>query len=109
MTTTPTKTANPKRVRAGKANRAKRKGLSAAGRERLRQAALMSKPWRFATGPRSPEGRARVALNGKLRQRGPRSMREIRADLADLRGLIEIMAQARQVIGEMPASEQVFA
>jgi hypothetical protein len=86
---------NPRRTAAGRLNRQKRKGLTPAGRERLRQAALRNRPWRFATGPRTPAGKARVALNGKIRQLGPRSVREIRRDLAGLRRLVNEMCAAR--------------
>src|SRR5437016_5180968 len=63
---------NPKRVLAGKLNRAKRLGLTPAGREKLRRLALEHRPWRFSTGPRTPEGKAKVAANGRKSQRGPR-------------------------------------
>jgi hypothetical protein len=62
---------SPRRVAAGKMNWARRGPLSAAGRERLRQAALRNKPWEYSTGPRTPAGRAKSAKNGKCRQRGP--------------------------------------
>jgi hypothetical protein len=58
---------NPRRVAAGRQNRAKRKGLTPAGRERLRQAALRSRPWQFVTGPRTAAGTARSAQNGRSR------------------------------------------
>jgi hypothetical protein len=83
---------------AGRLNRAKRKGLTPQGRERLRQAALKNRPWRFATGPRSPAGKARVALNGKTRQKGPLSVREIKRDLAGLLGLLADMRANRRVV-----------
>src|SRR5579871_3935548 len=76
---------NPRRVAAGKRNRAKRKGLTAKGRERLRQAALQNQPWRFSTGPRTPAGKARVAAGARARKKGPLSVRELRAELANLR------------------------
>ena len=66
---------NPRRVAAGKRNQAKRQGLTAEGREKLRQNALVSEPWRQSTGPRTPEGKARSAQNGKVRQRGAVSTR----------------------------------
>ena len=79
---------NPRRVEAGRLNRAKRRGLSDAGRERLRQAALAGKPWEHSTGPKSIEGKAASAANGKVRQKGPQSVRELRAELVEVHGLL---------------------
>ena len=62
---------NPRRVEAGRRNRKKWKGFTPEGLERLRQAALTNRPWEHSTGPRTPEGKARVAANGKARQKGP--------------------------------------
>jgi hypothetical protein len=31
----------------------------------MREWALKNKPWRFSTGPRTPEGKARFAENGR--------------------------------------------
>jgi hypothetical protein len=78
---------NPRRVVAGKRNRAKRQGLSLAGRERLRQAAPLHRPSRFSTGPRTPAGKGRVAAACRARKKGPLSVRELRAELAALRAL----------------------
>jgi hypothetical protein len=91
---------NPRRVAAGKLNRAKWKGFTPAGRERLRKAALLNRPWRFATGPRTPEGKARVAAGCRARRKGPLSVRELRAELADLRAVATEMREARQLAGE---------
>jgi hypothetical protein len=73
----------------------RREGLQPGGRERLRHAALANQPWRFSTGPRTPEGKARVALNGKLRQAGPFSVRELRKGLVGLRDLAESLRELR--------------
>lgn len=94
---------NTKRVAAGRLNRMKRKGLTPEGRERLRQVALRNQPWRFSTGPRTPEGKARSALNPKKQQKGPISVRQLRVQLADLRGLVEEMQGGRQLAAEMRA------
>jgi hypothetical protein len=83
------------RSAAGKANRAKRRGLTPEGRERLRQAALTNQPWKFATGPRSAAGKLKAAANGRRRQVGPVSVRALRAELAGLRSLVEGLAEAR--------------
>jgi hypothetical protein len=94
---------NPRRVHAGRMNRLKRKGLTPGGREKLRQAALKTKPWRFTRGPKTPEGKAKSALNGKKRQLGPRSVREIRADLAGLRDLLREMREGCKVAEDATA------
>src|SRR5438132_2591461 len=86
---------NPRRVAAGRANRAKRKGVTADGRERLRLAALKNQPWRFSTGPRTAAGKAKVAQNGKSRQQGPLSIKQIRAEVAGLGGLVRKMRDCR--------------
>ena len=91
---------DPKRVLVGRLNRMKRKGLTPQGREKLRQTALLQQPWRFSTGPRTPAGKARVALNGKVRQLGIRSIREIKADLADVRNLLREMREGRTQVSE---------
>ena len=82
---------DPRRVLVGRLNRMKRKGLTPQGREKLRQSALLRQPWQFSTGPRTPAGKAQAALNGKRRQLGVRSVREIKADLADVRSLLREM------------------
>jgi hypothetical protein len=97
MTVQPPRPPNPKRVAAGKRNRALRKALTPAGLQRLREHALKHKPWRFSTGPTTAAGKARMAANGKKRQIGPRSVREIRADLADLRDLMDQMRASAQM------------
>ena len=68
------------------------------GRERLRQAALLNRPWLHSTGPRTAEGKAKVAMNGKASQKGPRSVRQIKADLGELRGLPRDRKEARRVL-----------
>jgi hypothetical protein len=87
---------NLKRVAAGRRNQKLSRGLSAAGRERLRATALANRPWEHSTGPRTAAGKAAAARNGKVRQLGPRSVREIRAELADLGALVQAMRDARQ-------------
>ena len=67
---------HPTPVAAGRLNRTKRRGLTADGRERLRRAAQINHPWRFSTGPRTLEGKAVAAANGKMRQLGLLSARE---------------------------------
>ena len=90
---------SPRRVAAGWANRARRGPLSAAGRERLRAAIWRHRPWEQATGPRTATGKAQAVRNGKRRQRGPKSVREMRAELAAVRALIRALRQVRQDAG----------
>lgn len=91
---------NPRRSAAGRLNRAKWTGVTPAGREKLRQNALKHKPWQFSTGPRTPEGKAKVAQNGKRRQKGAKSVREVRAELGEMTGLLAAMAASRQAVEE---------
>lgn len=88
--------ANPRRVAAGRRNRALRRGLTDAGRERLRESASRFQPWRFATGPKSDEGKRQVARNGKARQVGQLSFRERRALLAELTADLREFEQLRE-------------
>lgn len=90
---------NPKRVAAGRANRKLAGPLTAAGREGLRAAALRNKPWLYATGPTSVEGKQRAALNGRSRQRGPLSVRELRRELAAARAVTAQLSDARVAAG----------
>jgi hypothetical protein len=89
-------TANPLRQAAGRANRKQRGPLSEAGKERLRAAIAQTRPWLRASGPQTAAGKARSAANGKCRQRGPLSTRELRAEMADVRRLIQQMRELRR-------------
>lgn len=89
---------NPKRVAAGRLNWAKRKGLTDEGRERLRRAAHANKPWLLSTGPRTPAGKAMAAANGKKRQKGLLIVRELKADLKQLRAVLSDMSAARRSV-----------
>ena len=89
---------SPARVAAGERNRQLRGPLRPEGRERLRQAALRNEPWQFSTGPRTEEGKARVAMNGRKHKKGDLSIRERRALTADIRSLIAQTAKVRRQI-----------
>ena len=86
---------NPRRVLAGRLNRRKRGDLSAEARERLRKSALANRPWEQSTGPKTPKGKARSAQNGRKRQTGDQSTREIRSELAGVNDLIKQMRAIR--------------
>jgi hypothetical protein len=88
---------NPKRVAAGKRNWLKRRGLSAEGAEKLRQSAHAHQPWQYSTGPRTPAGKAQARRNGKVRQQGTRSVREVRQLLAQVQALATQMAASRRL------------
>lgn len=90
------KARNPKRVAAGRANRAKRKALTPQGVERLRQAAVRGRPWLRATGPRTAEGKMRSAANGLKRAEGGQSANAARREVAALRDFLAAMIGARQ-------------
>jgi len=59
---------------------------------------LRNQPWKRSTGPRTAEGKARVALNSKRQQHGAMSRREVRRELAGLDGVIDQLAAIRQRI-----------
>ena len=93
-----TKHKNPRRQAAGKRNQALRQGLSEAGRNRLREAALSHRPWELSTGPRSVAGKAIAASNGKRRQKGRYSVRELRQFRLALEARLEPLKQACQTV-----------
>lgn len=74
---------------------ARRRKFSPEGLERLRAAALANRPWLRTRGPTSPDGKARAAKNGRYRQRGEKSRREMEAELAGVLTLINQMAATR--------------
>jgi hypothetical protein len=86
---------NPRRVAAGRLNRQKRKGFTPEGRERLHRAALENRPWLHATGPRTQQGKARAAANGKLLKARP--VREVPALLDGLARLTGAMVLGRRL------------
>lgn len=57
-----------------------------------RAAALKNRPWERSTGPKTAEGKAQAARNGKTRQRGRHSYRELFAIAKALRQ--EVRAEA---------------
>lgn len=91
-------TPNPRRVEAGRRNRARRRGLTPEGREKLRELALQHQPWTYSTGPRSPEGKARIALSNRARRKGTQSIASIRAEMAQYAGFIDEMRETRGML-----------
>ena len=66
-------------------------------RVRLPQSSAVC-PWQYATRPRTPEGKARAAQNGKARQKGEVSTRAIARELAELNQLMREMAATRRLL-----------
>ncbi len=95
----PPRVPNPNRVAAGRLNQQKRGGLTPEGREALRLAALRAEPWRHSTGPRTEAGKAASAANGRARQPGLVSVREIKRELRGLRELLAEMRAGRDAAG----------
>ncbi len=83
------------RSRGPGASEPKRK-FSAEGLERLRAAALANRPWTKARGPVTPQGKERSARNGRYRQEGKASRRELAAELKCVFALMESMANTRR-------------
>lgn len=92
---------NPRRVAAGKKNVLKRKGLTPAGRERVRAATLANRPWQYATGPRTPEGKARSAAYAKASRKGALSVRELRAEMRVYREMMQGMMGTRETLSRL--------
>lgn len=89
---------NPKRVAAGARNRALRGPLTEQGRARLQKAAFQHRPWEHTTGPKTVAGKAQAIQNGKRRQLGRWSVREIRARLAPIRELVQQIREIRRKV-----------
>lgn len=56
---------------------------------------MSGKPWEHATGPRTTAGKARSAANGRIAQKGEKSVRELRAETASVHALVVQMQAAR--------------
>lgn len=65
----------------------------------MRELALQHRPWTHSTGPRSPQGKARIAASNRARLNGAESVAAIRAELADYVGF---MAEMRETRGMVP-------
>ncbi len=93
------------RQRAGRLNQLKWQGFTAAGLERLRQAALRNRPSQFSTGPKTAAGKARAAANGKKKQVQALSSRQVKAELSGANALIRSLSALRREIsspGDQP-------
>ena len=84
-------------VRAGRVDQLKPRKHTPEGLQRLRETALRNRPWQYTTGPRTPEGKARVAENGRYAQKSEVSRRQMRRELADTRAMVDQMAAVRHL------------
>jgi hypothetical protein len=62
---------NPRRVAAGRRNRAQRRPLTTQTLQRLSAAAAAHQPWTRSTGPKTAEGKRKTAQNARKRVAGP--------------------------------------
>lgn len=97
---------SPKRQAAGRLNRQKRRGLTEAGRQKLRESAAKNRPWQHSTGPKSVFGRLRAAQNGRKRPKRTTSIRQMKSDLraatacgVDLSAILEMLPSGLSDIG----------
>jgi len=88
----------PRQIAARK-NRRQRGPLTEAGRVALREAALRTRPWMYATGPRT--------VSGKLRSRGNAFRHGDRAEVCLPPALLAARAAFRQ--GELPPRSLLHA
>jgi hypothetical protein len=77
----------------------KRPKHSPDGLRRLREATLRNQPWKHATGPKTPEGKARVAQNGRYAQKDALSRRQLAKQMAECDALAANLAELRRRIG----------
>src|SRR5687767_9811963 len=68
--------------------------------EAWRTAAKRNKPWAHSTGPKSAAGKAKVVANGKTRQKGRHSVREL---LAFAKAVRDDLKAARTFVDEVYA------
>jgi hypothetical protein len=95
------KAKNPRRQAAGRLNQLKSNGMTLAGRAKLRAAALLNRPWQWSTGPRTGPGKAKAADNGRVRQKGEVSARELRAEIAKACDLLRELQELRRSVEEL--------
>lgn len=75
--------------------------LSALPSKSPSQIALAHRPWEHSTGPRSLEGKKRAALNGKNRQIGVLSVRELRDYKKGQKNLLETLDRTLMLTREV--------
>jgi hypothetical protein len=83
--------------------RQKRRPCSAEDRDRQRPNCLQSKPWRHASGPRTPEGKEQSRRNGYQHLPNPQSLRQLRRGVREeTDAMISLMAELRAVFAREP-------
>lgn len=82
------------------AERRRGRVFTAKHRELLRQFAMLNRPWEHSTGPRTAAGKARVAENGRKRQKGEESVRQIRRNVALARRWVRALAASDPFLDE---------
>jgi hypothetical protein len=98
MNVSPTSSSRQKPMTAPKPSPSKPDRLTPEGRAKLRATALRSRLWEHSTGPRTPEGKARSAANGRRTQKGPLSVRQMRAMAREAKELVQAMEAARRTL-----------
>ena len=86
------------RVVTGRVQQLKPKYFSPEVRQQRRALAMKNRPWQYAIGPRTAEGKARVAENGRYAQKGTLSRRQIAACLSEFDALACGLAELRRCI-----------
>ena len=91
---------SPARVAAGKRNRELRGTVTPQGSQRLADHARHYRPWQYSTGPRTTAGKAKSSDNGRWRQAGPTSVRQVIREQAPMRA---IKAEIKKLIRQLEA------
>jgi len=91
---------NPNGVAVGRRNAALRRPWTDEARTEQRERCLLNKPWKASNGPRTPQGKAKVAANGRGRKPNPGSARQLQMQLAGPSTLLGMMqAMRREMAG----------
>ena len=76
------------------------------GLQRLRETALKNRPWQYTRGPITPEGKAKVAQNGRYAQKNAVSRRQMEKETAEAHILLTQMAAVRSLACPNTPAEQ---
>ncbi|HQZ65195.1 MAG TPA: hypothetical protein PLY87_08975 [Planctomycetaceae bacterium] len=97
---------NPQRVEAGRRNQRLRRGLTEAGRKSVQESTRLHKPWLHATGPKSEDGKAISARNGRLTAKGYSEVRAAARALSTVHDLIREMRASHSEAQKVLAAQQ---